>query len=149
MSATAYKVIFPKDPAYVPETPDTEPTGYEVDFGELTISEGIAQEAEKMELKRHLYSCWCADYLTAHPQTALQTAKAYVKKFVGRQDGSQRFFKEWEKILNESTIEEICAVLRDRSEAKDQLRLCSPFFGVMPHNERLRILETVYGTESS
>ena len=80
---------------------------------------------------------------------ALQAGKEYVDTFLHRRGNGHLFLRQWKKILEVADIAEICAILRDTSDATEQLRLSAPVFRVMPTAERDRIFDAVYGSQVS
>ena len=107
------------------------------------------QAASLLKAKRHLISCANADYVATHPNEALKAGREYVETFLERRGNGNRFLMQWKDILDFSSVHEICAILRDTSDATEQLRLSAPVFRVMPKVERDRIFDAVYGSQIS
>ncbi|MDE0422011.1 MAG: DUF4102 domain-containing protein [Gammaproteobacteria bacterium] len=92
------------------------------------------------ERRRHIHMA-IADRIDANPRL-LGNATANLKRWQRQRGYMERGYIEWGAIL-ERPWHEIAAVLRSKSEHAIRLRQCSPFAGVLPERERLRIYETL------
>lgn len=53
--------------------------------------------------------------------------------------GPRPAYAEWRRILTESSVDDIIALLSERSERADRLRQSTPFTGILSQDERLSI----------
>jgi hypothetical protein len=147
--SSSVHVVFSKNPMYIPPAgEECPPTGFEVeDTHGLPMNEYVRQEAKKFGLERILMAQAKAEAIEANPEKAIRLAKQHVKKFVNRKNGAQIFFKEWERILEEQSPQEICALLRSTNPSTEQLRISAPIFGVA-ENTYPKIYNSIYETST-
>lgn len=81
-----------------------------------------------------------ADKLAARPellQRAVQTLDRWIAQ---RQPSPPPVLLEWQRILRQSSLSEILALLRSDSPDARRLRQSSPFCGILEPEERLKLL---------
>ena len=105
-------------------------------------------EAAKLARHRHLAHLSVADAIEADPIRAKEAASQALEKRLHRETDSRGFTEEWNAIIREKTVNEICALLRDSSAEKEQLRICHPFAGLLTQADRLRISRQAYGIDA-
>ena len=91
-----------------------------------------------------------AEGLRAHPEW-VELAKANLDHWTQRNRNSPgllRCYAEWQGLLDRP-IEEICAILMDRSDEGQRLRQNSPFAGVLSPREVWSIKRKVHETARS
>ena len=86
-----------------------------------------------------------AEKLAADPGL-LEFARSNVRRWQAAYEVPSPALAEWEKIL-ESSLNDIMALLVDRSENAIRLRQSSPFAGVLTETERMAIYES-YSTRT-
>ena len=82
-----------------------------------------------------------ADELLRNPEI-VGRARRKLDEWLARGGRSTPLWLRWRQIL-ERPIQEVAAILTDRSEDAAWLRKASPFAGVLPTSTRLRILREV------
>ena len=103
-------------------------------------------EAAKLATHRHLARLAVADAVEADPVKAKEAAYHALAMRLQRETATRPFSEgEWDAILREKTLKEICALLRDSSPQTEQLRICHPFAGLLTQADRLRISRQAYG----
>lgn len=81
-----------------------------------------------------------ADKLAAQPellQRAVQTLERWIAQ---RQPQPPPILLEWQRILRQSSLPQILALLRSDSAEARRLRQSSPFCGILDPQERLKLL---------
>lgn len=88
------------------------------------------RQIEAMTARQHQRDLRVADYVETHPQ-AIDDAKRYVARFLAS-ERHQRYhwmLHQWKELLETKTPAELAAILRDTSEATEELRSSPPFCG--------------------
>ena len=83
-----------------------------------------------------------AEKLRVNEAEVLQTARDNLKRWLKSESfaGSERFaLLEWQKILENSTSEEIRKIITQDTDEGQRLRSSSPFVGVLSEAEREKI----------
>lgn len=83
-----------------------------------------------------------AEKLRVNEEEVLQTARENLKRWLESESfaGSERFaLLEWQKILENSTPEEIRKIITQDTDEGQRLRSSSPFVGVLSEAEREKI----------
>lgn len=95
--------------------------------------------ARELALHRHLIGKHTAAAVEANPEAAIRKGLDYF----GRSASS--FAPRWHELLLRGSIPEICAILRDRTEATEQLRISQPFAGLLSVELLKNIALEAYG----
>ena len=86
---------------------------------------------EEMKRRQHDMDMRVASYIETHPES-IRAAKAYVQRFLAR-ESHKRFhwiLDQWRVLLETKTPQELADILRDTSEATEDLRSSPPFCGI-------------------
>jgi len=84
-----------------------------------------------------------AELLRVTPDPILQHARKNLTVWMARGElsaGAMLSLREWQKLLNESTLPQLIAIIIDESDEGQRLRQSSPFAGTLSAEERLEIL---------
>lgn len=107
-------------------------------ISEQAVSDLLEKHQESPE--RGSLSIWLHAAVLAQlfrdPDTVIQKARSNLARMrtTGAAARSERYLREWEKILDAGTGS-IADVLLDRSDNAATLRSCTPFTGVLPSSE--------------
>lgn len=74
----------------------------------------------------------------------IEVAHANLRRWLVRDDysaGARRSLLEWQRLIEQSTLEELLAALTDPSETGDRRRQSSPFAGILSEEERMAIFD--------
>jgi hypothetical protein len=82
-----------------------------------------------------------AEKISADP-TLLDQARDNVRRWQAATGEPSLALSEWEHILDQSPVDEVLALLVERSERATRLRQSSPFAGILTEAERRAIYET-------
>lgn len=89
------------------------------------------RQIQAMKTLQHQQDMRVADYVESHPQT-IDDAKKYVARFLAS-ERHQRYhwvLQQWKELLDTKTPAELGAILRDTSDATEELRSSPPFCGI-------------------
>ena len=84
-----------------------------------------------------------AEALRREPEAVVKRARQNIARWIENNvyDGGEKgALFEWDKILDESSIEELIAVITEDSDEGQRLRQSTPFTGVLPAEQRREIL---------
>jgi hypothetical protein len=84
-----------------------------------------------------------AERLRREPETIIKIARENLARWKASgvfDKGEVLSLSEWEKILNESNVEELIAIITEDSDEGQRLRQSTPFAGVLSEDGRLKIL---------
>lgn len=84
-----------------------------------------------------------AERLRTAPDQTLQHARNNLAAWITQGDLSVNALlalREWESLLNQPNMAQLMAILTEESDEGQRLRQSTPFAGVLPAEERLRIL---------
>jgi hypothetical protein len=90
-----------------------------------------ARQIEAMMSREHQNDLRVADHVEANPQS-IEDAKRYVSRFLAS-ERHQRYhwvLRQWKELLETKTPAELASILRDTSEATEELRSSPPFCGI-------------------
>lgn len=89
------------------------------------------RQIEAMTTRQHQQDVRVADYVEAHPQ-AIEEAKKYVARFLSSERHRRYHWvlQQWKNLLETRTPVQLAAILRDTSEATEELRSSPPFCGI-------------------
>jgi len=82
-----------------------------------------------------------AEKISADP-ALLDKARANVRRWQAASGEPSLALSEWEQILDASPVDEVIALLVERSERATRLRQSSPFAGILTEPERQAIYES-------
>ena len=103
-------------------------------FARMDREEAQAEKARhiaEMKARQHAMDLRVASHIETHPE-AIDAAKAYVRRFLAS-ERHKRFhwiLNQWRVLLETKTPQELAHVLRDTSEATEELRSSPPFCGI-------------------
>jgi hypothetical protein len=89
------------------------------------------RQIQAMMARQHQNDLRVADYVEANPQS-IEDAKKYVSRFLAS-ERHQRYhwgLLQWKELLETKTPAELASILRDTSEATEELRSSPPFCGI-------------------
>lgn len=98
------------------------------------ISQARAEKTRQiaaMKSRQHDMDLRMADYVEKHPE-AITAAKNYIERFLSS-ERHKRFhwiLEQWQLLLETKTPKELANILRDTSEATEELRSSPPFCGI-------------------
>ncbi len=84
-----------------------------------------------------------AELLRVTPDPILRRARENISSWIARGEmsaGAMLSLQEWQKLLNEATIQQLISIITDESDEGQRLRQSTPFAGALTAEERLRIL---------
>ncbi|MDQ3010431.1 MAG: hypothetical protein M3X11_06980 [Acidobacteriota bacterium] len=84
-----------------------------------------------------------AELLCVTPEPILQHARKNLTAWIARGQmsaGAMLSLREWQKLLDESTVPQLISSIIDESDEGQRLRQSSPFAGTLTAEERLEIL---------
>jgi hypothetical protein len=84
-----------------------------------------------------------AEALRLEPETVVARARLNIARWLENNvydDGEKGALFEWDKILAESSVEELIAIITEDSDEGQRRRQSTPFTGVLPANQRRDIL---------
>lgn len=84
-----------------------------------------------------------AERLRREPEAVIKIARENLARWKASgvfDKGELLSLSEWEKILNEASVEELIAIMTEDSDEGQRLRQSTPFAGVLLEDERLKIL---------
>lgn len=84
-----------------------------------------------------------AEALLRDPEAVVSRARRNIARWLEGDvydDGEKGALSEWDKILAESSVEELIAVITEDSDEGQRLRQSTPFTGVLPAERRREIL---------
>ena len=90
-----------------------------------------ARQIAAMKARQHGLDLRVADYVESHPE-AIEAAKAYVQRFLFS-ERHKRFhwiLDQWRELLQTKSPAELADILRDTSDATEELRSSPPFCGI-------------------
>ena len=83
-----------------------------------------------------------AEALRREPEAVVSRARQNIARWLQNDvydDGEKGALSEWDKILAESSVEELIAVITEDSDEGQRLRQSTPFTGVLPAGRRREI----------
>lgn len=92
------------------------------------------RDDEKMRLHRAI-----AQHLLRDPKRVLAIARANLRRW-REQDADTPYYEEWDDLLRTLSVQELADLIVADSEEARRLRQSTPFVGVVPREERDKIL---------
>ena len=83
--------------------------------------------------------------LREQPEVIINHARQTLRRWMAREgvgSGEMLTLKEWQEILDSSSVARLIEIITEESDEGQRLRSSSPFAGVLAPEERLEILET-------
>lgn len=90
----------------------------------------VRRDEEKLRLHRAVVR-----HLRADPERVLRIARQNLERWIQR-NGPQRYYLEWQEILETHSVEEIIRLLLADGDRGQHLRQTAPFAGVLSADER-------------
>lgn len=84
-----------------------------------------------------------AQVLHREPEAVISRARQNVARWIESNvfdEGERPSLFEWGKILDESSVEELIAIITEDSDEGQRLRQSTPFAGILPKQQRMKIL---------
>lgn len=84
-----------------------------------------------------------AQILRREPEAVITRARQNIARWIESDvydEGEKPALFEWDKILVESSVEELIAIITDDSDEGQRLRQSTPFTGMLPKQQRTAIL---------
>jgi hypothetical protein len=89
------------------------------------------------------YHCAVAQILRREPEAVITRARQNIARWIQSDvydEGERPSLFEWDKILVESSVEELIAIITEDSDEGQRLRQSTPFTGILPKQQRTAIL---------
>lgn len=84
-----------------------------------------------------------AQILRREPESVITRARQNIARWIESDvydEGERPSLFEWDKILVESSVEELIAIITEDSDEGQRLRQSTPFTGILPKQQRTAIL---------
>jgi hypothetical protein len=112
---------------------------------ELTSPVGSHQFIDEFNLAYHRM---VVEVLRREPEAVILRARQNIARWIESDvydEGEKSSLFEWDKILVESSVEELIAIINEDSDEGQRLRQSTPFAGVLPQQQRTEILNACAG----
>lgn len=89
------------------------------------------------------YHCAVAQVLRREPEAVVTRARQNIARWIESDvydEGERPSLFEWDKILDNSSVGELIAIITEDSDEGQRLRQSTPFAGVLSEDERRKIL---------